>query len=116
MLDTCAWFVVLLQMRDTCARCLHRPAPQVVFLYAVAGADVRAAAAKRGHPVPLRSLVAFDRVSVGKGGAAKVRFAIAPSALALTDESGALRVYKGAYTFVATRGHGAQSVFHTTLA
>jgi beta-glucosidase len=89
-----------------------RDGDEVVFLYAVAGSDVRAAAK---HPVPLRSLVDFTRVSVSAGQSKEVRFVISPSALGLTDENGEPRVYAGKYSFVASRGHGVERSFNMTI-
>ena len=75
--------------------------------------DVRASAK---HPVPMRSLVDFQRVTVAPGQSQKVHFVIEPSSLSLTDENGEPRLYKGTHTFVASRGHGTESIFNMTLA
>ena len=40
------------------------------------------------HPVPIKELVAFDRVAVGPAAAAAVTFMIGPNQLALVDETG----------------------------
>jgi hypothetical protein len=89
-----------------------RDGDEVVFLFAAAGADVRSAAR---HPVPLRSLVDFQRVSIPKVQSVKVQFVIQPSALELIDEFGEPRLYPGRHSFIASRGHGLESIFNTTL-
>ena len=65
--------------------------------------------------MPRRALVDFQRVSIAASGAAKVRFAIPEEALRLVDENGEPRLYAGEHSFVATRGHGPESVFNLTI-
>ena len=90
-----------------------RDGDEVVFLFSAVGGDVRAAAK---HPVPLRSLVDFQRVSVAKGQSVAVQFMIKPSSLELIDENGEPRLYPGVHSFIASRGHGAEIVYNTTVA
>ena len=45
----------------------------------------------------------------------KVQFVIQPSALELIDEFGEPRLYPGRHSFIASRGHGLESIFNTTL-
>jgi beta-glucosidase len=88
-----------------------RDGDEVVFLFASAGADVRAVTK---HPVPLRSLVDFQRVTIPKKQSMKVQFVIQPSALELIDENGKPRLYSGTHSFIVSRGHGPESIFNTT--
>lgn len=82
-----------------------RTGDEVVMAFHVAGKDVRAAAK---HPVPLRALVNFDRVSVPAGGSAAVSFMLTQDDLSLIDENGKPRLYKGQHTIILSRGHGAE--------
>lgn len=86
---------------------------EVVMLYHAAGSDVRASA---NHPVPIRALIDFERVSVPSGGKANVDFVVDQTSLELVDENGDPRVYPGKHTLIATRGHGAAENFTVTVA
>ena len=57
---------------------------EVLMLFHAAGTDVRAVA---NHPVPIRSLIDFDRVSVPSGGTATVEFHVDQKSLELIDEN-----------------------------
>lgn len=85
---------------------------EVVMLYHSAGSDVRAIAK---HPVPIRSLIDFDRVSVPSGGTAIVEFRVDQKSLELVDENGEPRVYHGQHQLIASRGHGVAVNFTVTL-
>jgi hypothetical protein len=77
---------------------------EVLMLFHAAGTDVRAVA---NHPVPIRSLIDFDRVSVPSGGTATVEFHVDQKSLELIDENGEPRIYPGEHQLIASRGHGA---------
>ena len=63
------------------------------------------------HPVPLKQLVAFERVSLEAGASATVHFALAPDdALAVTADDGSKVVYPGAHALIVSRGHGDDQV------
>ena len=84
---------------------------EVVMLYHAAGSEIRAAAK---HPVPIRSLIDFERVSVPKGSTATVVFHVDHKSLELVDENGELRKYPGQHQLVASRGHGSDVNFTVT--
>ena len=68
---------------------------QVLLVFHRASADVIARIGA-AHPVPLASLVAFDRFSLPAGGAATAAFSLrASESLALVDASGASVLYQG---------------------
>ena len=69
---------------------------------------VTAAAGK--HPVPLKSLVDFSRVSVKRGATVTVTFELSEDAFALVDETGARVVVKGSRSVMFDLGDGAQPV------
>ena len=74
---------------------------------------MRAAA---NHPVPLRSLVGFERISLAAGGAASVRFEVDEAMLHVIDENGQARLYKkGQHKLVASRGHGDEVSFNVSI-
>jgi hypothetical protein len=81
----------------------EREGDEVVMAYHQAGDDVRAAA---HHPVPLRALVQFERVSLDARATATVRFRLTSDDLMLVDERGDDRLYHGHHTLVFSRGHG----------
>ena len=73
--------------------------------------EIRAAAK---HPVPIRSLIDFERVSVPKGGTTTVVFHVDHKSLELVDENGELRKYPGQHQLIASRGHGSNVNFTVT--
>lgn len=78
---------------------------EVLQVYHVAGDGIRKAA---NHPVPLRQLVDFDRVSLAPGAtSAPLSFSLGRRALSLTAANGTRVVYAGEHTFVFSRGNGA---------
>ena len=73
----------------------HRPSAAIVGR--VAGA----------HPLPLRALVDFERVSVGAGAVGSVRFDIpVAEALAFVNEDGATTLYAGPHFLDVSNGNG----------
>lgn len=44
-----------------------RDGDEVLMAFHSAGSDIRSTAAKAGHPVPIKSLVGFERISVATG-------------------------------------------------
>ena len=83
----------------------------MVLLFHSAGADVRAAAAKPGgHPVPIKSLVGFERVSIARGATTRCSFEmLASEALGLVNATGERVVYPGQHTLIFQNGEGATS-------
>eukprot|EP00045_Choanoeca_perplexa_P015809 m.204769 g.204769 ORF g.204769 m.204769 type:complete len:863 (+) comp17088_c0_seq12:3-2591(+) len=76
---------------------------EVVMVYHRAGAAVRKEA---NHPVPLRSLVAFDRVRVGAGSSVSIDFELTPAMAMLVNEDGVKTLYSGEHEFIVSRGPG----------
>jgi len=75
-----------------------RDGDAVVLVYHAAGSDVRASI--HDHPVPRRALVGFERVRVGRGGQAGLRFELTARELELVDAAGERRLYPGMHEFV----------------
>ena len=63
------------------------------------------------HPVPLRRLVDFERVTVPRGGTAAVYFDFSFEYLVLTDTTGQEVVYPGTHYLDFTRGVGPTQTF-----
>ena len=76
---------------------------EVVQVYHSAGAAIRSAAM---HPVPIKSLVAFDRVRIAKGGKAEVAFDLSEDAFMLVNKAGVKTLYKGERTLIFSNGAG----------
>lgn len=73
-----------------------REGDEVVQLYHSASAGLRARIGD-AHPVPLRSLVAFERVTVPSKATATVTLTLGPEALALANQDGDRVVHAGAH-------------------
>ena len=68
------------------------------------------------HPVPLRSLIGFQRVSVAaSNGSVTVQFELSLDDLELINETGEPRLYSGQHSIIVSRGHGAEAVFNVTV-
>ena len=78
-----------------------RAGDEVVQVYHAAGASIRSSV---GHPVPLRSLVGFERVSVAAHATATVSFELTPDALLLTTAEGDRMLYPGERQLIFTNG------------
>jgi hypothetical protein len=76
---------------------------EVVMVYHSAGDAVRKEA---NHPVPLRSLVAFERVRVEAGGSVSFDVSLTPSMTMLVNEDGVKTLYRGEHEFIVSRGPG----------
>jgi hypothetical protein len=67
------------------------------------------------HPVPLRRLIEFERVTVAAGKAAKVAFPpFNAASFALVSKNGSQVVYPGQHSLVFSRGHGTEIVLNFT--
>lgn len=92
-----------------------RTGDEVVMVYHVAGAAVRAAATKT-HPVPLRSLVGFERVTLGAGTTQTIHFPpFERKSFELVNADGNRTLYPGEHSLVFSRGHGAEVAVNVTL-
>jgi len=80
---------------------------EVVMVFDALSGPVRKAAAAAGHPVPIKRLVDFGRVSVDPGAAATITFDIDQAALGLTTADGSKKPYPGVHNLVFSRGNGA---------
>lgn len=85
---------------------------EVVQVYHSVGAEIRAAA---NHPVPLRSLVQFERLSLALGESATVDFSLPMTAFALVTANGNRTIYHGNHSVVFSRGHGQEVVIPITV-
>jgi len=85
---------------------------EVVQVYHSAGAAIRATAP---YPVPIRSLVDFDRVSLAPGASAQLTFALQETAFELVQGDGNLTLVPGDRTVVFSRGTGADVVIPVSL-
>ena len=82
---------------------------EVVMMFVRPLAAVRAAA---DHILPIKKLVGFDRVRLGKNGGKKIlNFAFDDNTFASSTSAGDVVVYKGDYELVFWRGNGDEVVF-----
>ena len=79
---------------------------EVVMVFDTLSNAIRKAAAAE-HPVPIKRLVNFGRVSVDAGATATLIFNINPAAPELTTADGSKKSYPGVHNLVFSRGNGA---------
>ena len=78
-----------------------------------AGEDVRD---KARHPVPIKQLIDFERVTGSHGTTASVTFSVDISTgFALVNEDGQKTLYKGHHDLIISRGHGTDVKFSFEL-
>jgi hypothetical protein len=83
---------------------------EVIMVYTRPSAAVRTTAAAL-HPVPLKQLVDFERLSnIKAGGIATIGFALEPTVLALTAANGSKLVYPGQHEIIFSTGDAAPDV------
>eukprot|EP01047_Picozoa_sp_COSAG01_P003232 COSAG01_NODE_94_length_26962_cov_9.110933_16_plen_405_part_00 len=76
---------------------------EVLMLFHSVGVAIRKAAA---HPVPIKTLVDFRRVSIGGTTATKtVQFSVGPQQLGLVDDSGATQLVAGTHNITVSNGN-----------
>jgi len=94
-----------------------RAGDEVLQVYHQAGAAIRAAAAAASppHPVPIKALIAFERVSLNKGESTHINWALSDEAFMLIDGNGDRKLYKGERTLVVSNGAGQSSSITITL-
>ena len=85
---------------------------EVVMMYSRPSAAVRAAA---DHKLPLKRLVDFERLRLGRGGNGVVTFKYDASTFASSTSNGDATVYSGVHQLVLSRGVGEELVFNVTL-
>jgi len=76
---------------------------EVVTVFHVAGTAIRNSAL---HPVPLKSLVGFERVTLSAGESTSVDFTLEEDAFALTNQKGESVVYPGEREIVFSYANG----------
>jgi hypothetical protein len=83
---------------------------EVVLLFQRPTAHVRSQA---DHTLPIKRLIGFERVSVGVGGSAQVKFDVTKEMLALATNNtdGVKKIYPGEHELVFWRGNGKEVVF-----
>jgi len=69
---------------------------------------------KATHPIPLKALVAFQRVSVAVGNSTSFSLPLPSSIFEVVDENGDKRLYPGSHSLIFSRGHGDTSVHTST--
>ena len=89
-----------------------REGDEVVMVYHRVSDDIRKSVT---HPVPLRRLVDFNRVSLASGSAQPITFAITQNYFVLTNNEGQDVIYPGVHLFDITRGVGASTTFTVTV-
>ena len=89
-----------------------RRGDEVVMVYHTVSEDVRAAAK---HPVPIKALVNFGRVSVAAGTDESLHFVLTEEDVLLVDETGEDRLYRGNHTLLFSRGHGLEVSFEVSV-
>jgi len=85
---------------------------EVVMVFHTVGDDIRN---KVDHPVPIKHLVEFERVTVAAGQATQITFNLDQKALQLTNKSGDKVVYPGKHTLMFSRGYGQDVQFQVTV-
>ncbi|GMH47864.1 hypothetical protein TL16_g00169 [Triparma laevis f. inornata] len=78
---------------------------EVVFVFHTLGDELRKEVTVN-HPVPIKSLVDFGRISVLKGEEAGLSFTFSEDIFKVVNEAGDKVLYKGRHTLVFSRGHG----------
>eukprot|EP00300_Choanocystis_sp_HF-7_P007731 c1547_g1_i1.p1 GENE.c1547_g1_i1~~c1547_g1_i1.p1 ORF type:complete len:201 (+),score=52.14 c1547_g1_i1:78-605(+) len=78
-----------------------RDGDQVVMAYHNVSADIRTAA---DHPIPLKALVNFARVSVAQGATAAVTLKFDATAFQVVNKAGASTLYEGVHQLTFSTG------------
>eukprot|EP01052_Picozoa_sp_SAG31_P027907 SAG31_NODE_2650_length_5298_cov_1.690710_6_plen_157_part_00 len=93
----------------------RRLGDEVVLVFHRVGDAIRTSAAKL-HPVPFKSLVDFERVTVDSGETKTIHFQqFESSKFELIDAMGNKTLYPGAHSLVFSRGHGNEATINVTL-
>ena len=85
---------------------------EVVMAYHSAGAAIRAG---RDHPVPLKSLIGFERVHVRAGHTEMLKFDFSDNALLLVNKTGEKVLYEGARMLIFSNGAGHVNEFQVNV-
>lgn len=82
------------------------------MVYHSAGAGIRGAVT---HPVPLKTLVEFNRITLPASGEATLKFELDEAAFLLTNDLGNKTMYPGERTIIVSRGNGQDVEISVTL-
>jgi len=85
---------------------------EVVMVFHSVGKDIRLAV---DHPIPLKKLVAFERVTVQPGEYQTIHFRLNEEILMLVNKSGDKHLYSGHHSLVFSRGIDEDITFNMTL-
>ena len=91
-----------------------RAGDEVIMVFDKLSDGVRAAVGKR-HPVPIKRLVDFERVSLAAGASTTVEFFFSVGNLAITTADGTKKLYSGVHELSFSRGNGADSTVPVTV-
>jgi len=81
----------------------HRRGDEVVQVYHSVSTDI---AKQCDHPVPIKRLVEFERISIEPNENVKITFNIPLTSMRLTTNSGKRVIYPGKHFLTFSRGHG----------
>jgi len=85
---------------------------EVVMVFHSVGNDIRS---KVDHPVPIKQLVEFERVTVESGKSSVIDFTLDRKVFQITNKSGEKVLYPGQHSLIFSRGHGVDVTFTMTL-
>merc|ERR1712070_1097144 len=85
---------------------------EVVLVFHSAGTAIRSAA---HHPVPLKALCEFRRVSLAPGHSTTVDFSLPKEAFLLTNEDGIKTLYSGERSVIFSHGVGDDQAISITI-
>ena len=88
---------------------------EVVLAFHSAGEAIRRSVAGR-HPIPRKSLIGFERISVVAGGSVTVSFSFGAQSLMLVNENGNRTLYPGNRTLMFSNGAGSGNNISITVA
>jgi len=109
---TCTEVKAMTQYRCTVLNSGSLNGDEVVMVFHSVGNDIRS---KVDHPVPIKQLVEFGRVSVETGQSSQIDFTLDQKAFQLTNKNGDKVVYPGQHTLTFTRGYGQDVTFQVTI-
>ena len=90
---------------------------EVVLAFHSASDAIRSAVAGSPlpHPVPIKSLIGFERVTVAAGGSARVSFSFGVEELLLVNAEGDKTLYKGERFLIFSNGAGSKTNISITV-
>ena len=85
---------------------------EVILVYHSAGQDIRD---KVNYPVPIKSLINFERIFVKKSMSENVKFKIYEKDLMLVNNEGEKTLEYGKHNLIFSRGNGLEVIFEITI-